>query len=134
MQLFKGNFSEAYNTVRQVGINAGKAYQDGVAQVDMKGKIVTKTAAASPSGIAGFDKKELSGLNGKEKSDSAARGITSGGPRVININGVKMQVAEHVVIQAAPGQDPKQIMENIEPHLDDYWLRLLNSGSNVQDR
>ncbi len=62
------------------------------------------------------------GKKGKSLSDS----ITGGGPRVININGVKF--ADTIAIHGGGG---KTAMENAEDQLSEMFLRLLNSGARM---
>lgn len=66
---------------------------------------------------------------GGDTGKSIAQGITGGGPRVININGVTMKVAENMTVNAADG---KEFIEKMEPELDKMLLRLFNSGASVQ--
>lgn len=75
----------------------------------------------SSGGSAGSDSKEGKG--------SVAKGITGGGPRVININGLTMKLAEKMEIHAANGKD---FLDQIEGHMSDFLLRVLNSGASVQ--
>ncbi|MBO9200581.1 MULTISPECIES: hypothetical protein [Niastella] len=68
---------------------------------------------------------------GKGKSDKAvhkaAGEVTSGGPRVININGVKFaEKIELSVISAKEG------INHLEKQLQEMFLRILNSGAVVQ--
>jgi len=63
----------------------------------------------------------------KEDEERIARGVTSGGPRVININGVKF--AEKIEIHATTFEKG---MDSVKDQLDEYMLRILNSGAAVQ--
>lgn len=68
------------------------------------------------------------GVDGlKEGDDSISKGITGGGPRVININGVKF--TDKVEIHA---QTMNQGFEEAERKLEEMFLRILNSGASVQ--
>lgn len=62
-----------------------------------------------------------------KSASEAVKGITSGGPRVININGVKF--AEQITIKAASLKESK---EEIIDFFNDCMLRTLNSGAAVQ--
>lgn len=66
---------------------------------------------------------------GKQNGRATASGITSGGPRVININGLTMKLAEKMEIAAMDG---KQFLNDMEGAMEDFWLRVLNSGASVQ--
>lgn len=88
-------------------------------------KIITPTVATTkkaddPLFLAGKGKKEKG--EGKE-----ARGITGGGPRVININGVKF--ADKIEIHASSADAG---MHDMEDKLEIMYLRILNSGASVK--
>ena len=61
-----------------------------------------------------------------EGADAIGREVTSGGPRVININGVKF--ADTIEINS---QTIGEGFEKLEPKLKEMFLRLLNSGAAV---
>lgn len=56
-----------------------------------------------------------------------AKGITGGGPRVINISGVKF--TDKIEIHAGSTEEG---FEGMERRLEDMFLRILNSGASVQ--
>jgi hypothetical protein len=89
------------------------------AQMD-KG-LVDATKTAMPSGIS-------AGQNTHSKSAAkAGSDVTSGGPRVININGVKFaEKIELSVISAKEG------INHLEAQLQEMFLRILNSGAVIQ--
>jgi len=59
--------------------------------------------------------------------DDTAKGIAGGGPRIININGVKF--AEKIEIHTTTLDKG---LDGVKEQLDEYLLRLLNSGAAVQ--
>lgn len=69
------------------------------------------------------------GGGGKGGGGSVANGITGGGPRVININGVNMKLADTMNVTASDGKD---FLNQVEPKLEEFFLRVLNSGASVQ--
>jgi tape measure domain-containing protein len=105
---------------------------------------VTTTTSATPAGsgggmagmfqrMASMKKDAAGGAGGGDysglKDNSVAQDITSGGPRVININGVVMKLAETLQVSAANADD---FLNQLEPKMEEFWLRLLNSGAKVQ--
>ena len=89
------------------------------------------------NGIAGNSKENLVNKNNKgdgsdysgDPEGSTAKGITGGGPRVININGLHMKLAEKIEVMATNGKD---FLEKLEPEMENFFLRVLNSGASVQ--
>jgi tape measure domain-containing protein len=63
------------------------------------------------------------------ENDKVSKSVVSGGPRVININGVTLKFADRIDISA---KDPEDILEKIEPEMKGMYLRVLNSGAKVQ--
>jgi tape measure domain-containing protein len=63
----------------------------------------------------------------KSSSDEIGRSIASGGPRVININGVKF--ADKIELHA---DSLNQGMNDLQAELEKMFLRLLNSGAYLQ--
>jgi tape measure domain-containing protein len=61
-------------------------------------------------------------------TNDMVRGVTSGGPRTINISGVTMKLAEKIEVNA---KDAKDFYDQLEPQMENMWLRLLNSGRSV---
>jgi hypothetical protein len=116
---------EFKNMYAAVGFNSatGKAdtaklagYDFGAIKALMAGDIKTKKVNAG---------EDVSGGEGK----AVAQGITGGGPRVVNINGVNMKLADTLNVNAADGKD---LLKQLEPELESFWLRILNSGASVQ--
>lgn len=95
-------------------LNKMKGYLGGFSQYLSPGDVAT-----DPLGGLGADSK---GKGGKSMAES----ITGGGPRVININGVKF--ADTVQIHGGGG---KSANENAEEYFHDMFLRLLNSGARM---
>lgn len=93
-----------------------------------------KVAGEVSSGaINAADINRLSDLSKKQENDgdagsgSISKGITGGGPRVININGVKF--TDKVEIHA---NTMNEGFEEAERKLEEMFLRILNSGASVQ--
>lgn len=82
-----------------------------------------------PSGInaAGGASGGGSGSGVTDPAADIGKSVTSGGPRVININGVKFM--DKMELHAATMREG---MDEIERHLQDMFLRILNSGASVQ--
>lgn len=83
--------------------------------------IKSMTAAQIKDGKGGTNSAAAAGV------DTAAKNVTSGGPRVININGVKfMDKLELHTANLKEGEDEMQ------RRLEEMFLRILNSGATVQ--
>ena len=100
--------------------NAYKAYDISklsgmVAKIDAAGIKVGKGAG-------------IGGDSTKGDSDKASRSIASGGPRTININGVKFM--DKLELHTATFGEGK---EQIQASLEEMFLRILNSGASVQN-
>jgi hypothetical protein len=91
------------------------------AGAQMNKGLVDSTKTAMPSGIS-------AGQSTHSKSAAkAGSDVTSGGPRVININGVKFaEKIELSVISAKEG------INHLEAQLQEMFLRILNSGAVIQ--
>jgi tape measure domain-containing protein len=90
------------------------------------GLFTPKKDGVSPSGIPGLtgaSGTQSGSLNGKD----VASKIASGGPRVININGVKFM--DKLELHTATFKEGK---EQIQATLEEMFLRILNSGASVQ--
>lgn len=138
-KLFKGDFSGAYDTAK----GAIAEYKASSADATSRAR---DTLTGAVKNAVGAYKNEL---NGKPKGaadsaaapggnkfanpfsnvtdDSTAKGITGGGPRVINIYGVKF--AEKIEIHTTTLEKG---LDGIKDQLDEYLLRLLNSGAAIQ--
>ena len=141
----------------QTGVSGGlMGTADGTAKVSLQGKeleqarkaweaqnnTVAETARnTSQSILKGLmDKDKNSLLSMREakqdkanapsvESDKTARGVVSGGPRIININGVQMKLADKIEVFAKNTED---FIDKLEPEMKVMWLRLLNSGASIQ--
>lgn len=89
---------------------------------DKLNKMITPSMAAS-----GDNKEDKNVLKNLNTVDSVAKGVTSGGPRTININGVKF--ADKIEIHVDSLQ---QGIDKTEDKLNEMFLRTLNSGASVQ--
>lgn len=67
------------------------------------------------------------GITPTSSDDGVSRGIVAGGPRTININGVKF--ADKIEIHAVSTEDG---INQTEHKLAEMYLRVLNSGASVQ--
>ena len=90
------------------------------------GSLTKKTAAD----IKGDDDGDSGNAGKKTKASSQAIGssITGGGPRVVNIHGVKF--ADKIELHAAT---VTETLEELQKAFDDMFLRTLNSGASVQN-
>ncbi len=71
--------------------------------------------------------KEGADTGAGEEGEGTARGIARGGPRVINIYGVKF-IEKLEMHNSTAGES----FQELEPKLQEMYLRLLNSGSKMQ--
>ena len=74
-------------------------------------------------------KTGATGVSGESGGKSVASGITGGGPRVVNINGVNMKLSDTLTVNTTGGED---FLKQVEPRLEEFFLRVLNSGASVQ--
>lgn len=81
--------------------------------------------AASDSGLGGVQKNMMAGKAGG--GGEVAKEVTSGGPRVINISGVKFTDKIEIHSTTLEGG-----MDDIENKLMNMFARLLNSGAAIQ--
>lgn len=103
---------------------ANTKFGKSIAAAWNKGKNSATSSAATPaSATLGEAAPGAKANNGNE----AVKEIASGGPRVININGVKF--TEKVEIHAATVRESAEELKKI---FDEYLLRVLNSGAAVQ--
>lgn len=79
-----------------------------------------------PSQIAAAGAKGNATGAGISTSD-VGKAVTSGGPRVININGVRF--ADKIEVHAAT---MKESIDELQKELENMFLRVLNSGASVQ--
>lgn len=98
------------------------------AQIDQYTGVKSMTAA-SISGGGGGSGSGSGGSGSGGGGGSVASGITGGGPRVINISGVNMKLADNMTVNASGGGD---FLKQVEPQLEEFFLRVLNSGASVQ--
>lgn len=83
-------------------------------------------ASMSAAGIKGGGKTGSS-VNAGDEGSEVTKGITSGGPRVINIHGVKFM--DKMEVHAS---SPGAAVDEMEPKLLELFRRILNSGASVQ--
>jgi hypothetical protein len=116
----KNNFRDLIVTTLRK-FNAGTAVQDDF----------EKLKSFMPGGselASNITKKKKKDLVDKDNSDnSITKGITGGGPRVININGVKF--TDKIEIHSTTMGEGVGQLEN---RLQEMFLRILNSGASVQ--
>lgn len=135
-KLFKGDFSGAWDTAK----NALSTYNNATAAANQRAKdnLVTTAKngmAAYAAEVKGGKTTPASVPDGSlapsaplaANADETVKGITGGGPRVININGVKF--AEKIEIHSTTLEGG---LDSVKEKLDEYLLRTLNSGSAVQ--
>ncbi len=120
---------EASHATTQAGLAADMAKAQGSIVTNMAKIIATGGASSvNAAGIKGGGAGGGGSVSPAGKKDSVASGITGGGPRVINISGVTMKVADKMDVMAG---DVKQFMQQLEPQMQAMFLRILNSGASV---
>ena len=111
----------------------GYINQIAAAQISMKSNFdkIKATGSESSLSASGIKSKGAGGsvAPGAAAGGSVASGITGSGPRVININGVTMKVADKIDVVAG---DINQFMSQLEPAMQNMFLRILNSGASLQ--
>jgi len=92
-----------------------------------KATTVTATDAGAQANTGLAQTKVSVSTPQKNEAGKAAGEITSGGPRVININGVKFtdKIELHVL-------NAKEGLNELEARLEEMFLRILNSGAAIQ--
>lgn len=131
-QLFQAtkSMTDAENTIASLQPqidNINKTKTSLGDQIDKYTGVKSMTAAAVKGGGGGTGSS--SGGSGAGGGGSVASGITGGGPRVINISGVNMKLADTMTVNASTGGD---FLKQVEPQLEEFFLRVLNSGASVQ--
>ncbi|MBT1702960.1 tape measure protein [Chryseosolibacter indicus] len=114
------------SSASSIGESFSKGYDKGVAAFHGS---KAKSGSASTSDIKGTTVAGAYGAlkSGGANGDEAVKGVTSGGPRVININGVKF--TDKIEIHAVT---VRESADEIKAIFDEYLLRILNSGAAVQ--
>jgi len=115
---------EAVKFAKEGGFTKGMG--EAIARGKERGKNKPEAAvsAAMPGGSNLTDAPRPSNLSGGEE---AVKGITGGGPRVINVNGVKF--TDKVEIHSAT---VKESAAELQAIFEEMYLRVLNSGAAVQ--
>jgi tape measure domain-containing protein len=108
-----------------------KKLQPQIDQIN-KTKQVLESQFNKYAGVKSMNAANIANNGGKtnagaDTGSDVAKGITGGGPRVININGVKF--TDKIEIHSMSMKEGEAEMER---RLEEMWLRLLNSGANVQ--
>lgn len=117
----KNQFLNYVNTFKNKGFASGyNSTTIDTVEALMKGKVTASNIATAAGSTGGSS-------SGKEGKGSVASGITGGGPRVININGVKF--AEKIEIHATTIQGG---IDQLEDKFEESFLRILHSGAAVQ--
>jgi hypothetical protein len=110
-----------------MGKNMRSAYDKGIAEVAVK---ANSSAAVTPSVATGSGKAaNTDAMNipsGGGGASGVAQGIAGGGPRTININGVKF--ADRIEIHTATFSEAEV---DLEARMEQMFLRVLNSGASV---
>jgi hypothetical protein len=90
---------------------------------------VSDAAAQKDTGLAKTPTNAAGAKNadGQSQTNKTAGDITSGGPRIININGVKFTDKIELHILSA-----KEGLSELEAHMQEMFLRILNSGAALQ--
>lgn len=121
----RNEFATTMSSFLKYGLESGHGYTwdtlDRMEELMNGGKKVT-AAGITSTGSTNVE----SSTSGKSKK-SVADSITSGGPRVININGVKF--AEKIELHA---DSVDGVLNAAETKMKEMFLRILNSGAAVQ--
>ncbi|MES1224420.1 MAG: tape measure protein, partial [Bacteroidota bacterium] len=122
--------SEAFGTNKDLKNEFHRIVKDTAAKVKAgtatEDDMTRLKNSMSPSSIKSGKKDTVTA---PDAPGSAARSITSGGPRNIYISGVNMKLADKIEVRT---DDAESFLKEMEPKMEDMWLRILNSGSNVQ--
>ncbi len=141
-KLFKGDFSGAWETAQSAFKTYGAAgdmanqkarntYTEGgksalaAYRAEFGKKAENPMEAAATPGGASFGSGGFGDLS--TDADGTAKGIAGGGPRVININGVKF--TDKVEIHTATAPESADELQRI---FEEMFLRVLNSGARIQ--
>jgi len=117
-------------------VNDSKESAKIVAQLNPKINEINKTKTAllkvidpllSVEGMVSGKRGNKEGLGSADVEGSTAKAIANGGPRVINISGVKF--IEKVEFH---NKTTNESFSELEPKLQEMYLRILNSGAKVQ--
>lgn len=103
-----------------------KGVKEAALKESLKG-VRTASGIATPEGADMKTAFDSSSKFNSSSNEQVASGITSGGPRVININGVKF--AEKIEFRV---QDMKEGAERGLQSFEEMFLRVLNSGAAMQ--
>lgn len=117
-------FLHMINAWRSHGFAAG-----GGTEADLKKALDMMKGVTSAAGIKGGGSVSAGDTGKGGSGKSVASGITGGGPRVININGLNMKLADKIEVKAV---DAKGMLNELEPQMEDFFLRIINSGAAVQ--
>jgi len=107
----------------------GGGFTKGVGDAWNRGKELAKRpgGATTPAGATLGSAMSSGGGTAAVGSDETTKGITGGGPRIININGVKF--ADKIEVHNTNSQENASELEQI---FQEMFLRVLNSGAAVQ--
>ena len=123
-------FNNSNSTADKLRPAFNKIQGDIKGATDAYNKVFGLDKMATAAGIKTIDEDGAEGSGGgKGKKERVAESITGGGPRTININGVNMKLADHIDINAA---DTSDFLNQLEPKMQQMFLRILHSGATVQ--
>lgn len=109
------SFMSLVNKWKSGGLSAGMS----VADLERAEKLMSPSKIASGAGG--------SGTSTTSETDKIGRSVTGGGPRVINIHGVKFMDTLNIYSSDIKGGE-----DELEKRLQDMLIRILNSGAAVQ--
>lgn len=107
-----------------------KGLTGGSVDVNVKTPKTTSSSSLTATQAAGSTDAGLTPTQPtKTEGDPLAKGITSGGPRIINISIGKMveKIEMHV-------GDVKDGLQDMEHKVEEVFLRVLNSGASIQNQ
>jgi len=117
--------NQAVDVITKLSPKYNKVQSDIKTATDAYNKVFGLNQMATAAGIKqeGVATDDTS----KKSKDDVASGITGGGPRVININGVKF--AERIEIHATTMEGG---IDQMQDKMEEAFLRILNSGAAIQ--
>lgn len=120
------NINNLSKKINELEPEYNKGMADIANQKNMVDKVLGIGSMVTATGIKGGGGTTAAAAKDEK---SVASGITSGGPRVINIHGVSMKIADTMTVNTTDSQD---FLDQMEPAMQNFILRILNSGASVQ--
>ncbi|MEP7317124.1 MAG: tape measure protein [Panacibacter sp.] len=121
-------FLDAVNAFQNSGLSANSLQTGNPfwhTDFDKLNKIITPSMATKDGGLN--DTKNQDNVKSMSPINDFGKSVASGGPRVININGVKFTDKIEIHVDGMQAG-----IDKTQEKLEDMFLRLLNSGARVQ--